>query len=214
MGNTLTGNKSSGDVKVAEYPKHAHVQRIREIEVVRKTTRRSVPTPHSPSPAQNLFLEDRLHERVQDYDTADVLIIESDVFTATLIKKYLASTRIIKESDPDDEGRLLKVDHVNCTSKATALIGKGKTYGLILLHLSQDYTPTPHHTAKIMREMGYKGAIVFVATGKEFSHHRAIMREAIGSNVDGLIILGLSMMKTELERYISILTKRNIDFHP
>lgn len=210
MGNTLTGNKSSGDVKVADYPKHTHVQRIREIEVVRKTTRRT--TSSSPSPAQNLFLEDRLHERVQDYNTADVLIIESDVFTATLIKKYLASTRIIKESDLDDEGRLLKVDHVNCTSKATALIGKGKTYGLILLHLSQDYTPTPHHTAKIMREMGYKGAIVFVATGKEFSNNRSIMREAIGSDVDGLIILGLSMMKTELERYISILTKRNVDF--
>lgn len=165
------------------------------------------------SQAQNVFLEDRLHERAHDYDTADVLLIEHDVFTATLIKKYLSSTRIIKESDPSDQGRFLTVHHATCTSTATALIGKGKTYGLVLLHLSKDYTPTAHQTVKIMREMGYRGAIVFVATSKEFSDHKHIMRQSIGgSQVDGLIILGICAMKTELERYISILTKRNVNF--
>lgn len=205
MGNTIAN-------KPPEQQKNSKTTKKRPSSDESETQQRNTP-PRRSQPPQNVFLEDRLHERAHDYDTADVLLIEHDVFTATLIKKYLSSTRIIKESDPSDQGRFLTVQHATCTSTATALVGKGKTYGLVLLHLSKEYTPTAYQTVKIMREMGYKGAIVFVATNKEFTDHKHIMRQSIGgSQVDGLIILGICAMKTELERYISILTKRNVNF--
>lgn len=155
----------------------------------------------------NVDLPVTYDHRFRDYHTGDVLVIDDDSTSRTIICRYLS--KIVLKRDSEDPGRRLHV--TTCTNGNDAIkrltIDK-ETYACVMIdNFLGPNSPSGREIVRKARETGYEGAIVYVSCVPET--YKSHLLEVGG---DGILFKGMNNLGSEMRRIITELAIRNKSF--
>jgi CheY-like chemotaxis protein len=146
--------------------------------------------------------------RFQRYKDEDVLVVDNDIVTCDLLKRYL--TRIALQPGFDDDvstlnspSRRLEVDACTTGQQALERIrDKGKTYALVAIDLMLGPgSPSGREVVRLLREHGYRGSIIYV-TAARVGADAMLVHHLLEVGADALLLKGSPNMKTEIHKII------------
>lgn len=140
--------------------------------------------------------------RAHKYTTGDVLIIDNDSMSSTIIFEYLRRVSIKMNSVSGPMRHLTVQICSNGNDAINRILNKMETYAFIIIdQFLGPRSPDGREVIRCLREGGYKGAIVYVSS-TIIGCTDKIERHLLSVGADGILFKGTETLKEELNRLI------------